>query len=187
VEVLATENDSNDEFDSLLRSGQVPVLGYLVRLTGQLADARDLLQVTNVTAWQKRADFETGTNFVAWMRAIALNHYRNETRKAVNRRTVPLLDRDLEQMVEHRHEERELEDARKRRLLSVCLKKLPERQADAITAFYLEGQSLETIAASTGHKPNAIGQLLHRARQNLIQCVREESHGELDSELFSES
>lgn len=187
MEVLATESDSNDEFERQLRTAQVPVLGYLVRLTGHLADARDLLQKTSVTAWEKRDDFQSGTNFIAWMRAIAQNHYRNEVRKSASRPTVPLLDRDLEQMVEKRHEEREREDARKRRLLSVCIKKLPERQAEAVSAFYLDGDSLETIATNTGRKPNAIGQLLHRARQNLIQCVRQESHGELDNELFSES
>ncbi len=179
-------NESKTLFESGLRRAQVPILGYLVRLTGNLADARDLLQQTNLTAWEKREAFEAGSNLVAWMRAIALNHYRNENRRSQARATVPLLDSDLEQMVETRHLEREREEARKRKLLQICLEKLPERQRAAIDRFYLEGCSLERLGEETNRKPNAVAQLLHRARQNLIDCVRQEAHRELDHESFTE-
>ncbi|MCG8600037.1 MAG: sigma-70 family RNA polymerase sigma factor [Verrucomicrobiales bacterium] len=164
----------------------MPVLGYLVRLAGNVADARDLLQLTNLTAWDKRDTFEQGTNFVAWMRAIARNHYRNESRKARSRRTVPLLDSDLEQMVEARHEEREKEETRKRRLLKVCLEKLPEKQREAVEKFYLEGFSLEDVGKETNRKVNAVAQVLHRARRNLIDCVRRQSHLGLDRDELQE-
>jgi RNA polymerase sigma-70 factor (ECF subfamily) len=153
-------------------------------MTGNLADARDLLQLTNLTAWEKREIFEEGSNMVAWMRTIALNHYRNESRRQRSRATVPLLDADLAQMVETRHLEREREESRKRKLLQFCLEKLPERQRRVIDRFYLDGCSLEALGTESNRKPNAIAQLLHRARQNLIQCVRRESHRELDGESF---
>jgi RNA polymerase sigma-70 factor (ECF subfamily) len=162
-------------------------LGYLVRLTGNLADARDLLQATNLTAWEKRDVFEPGSSAVAWMRSIALNHYRNETRKRQSRPTVPLLDTDLEHMVEARHEEREREGGRKRKLLQICLGKLPDRQRSVVERFYLDGASLEDLGRESDRKPNAMAQLLYRARQNLIECVGRESHRELDSETFGES
>lgn len=169
-----------------MERAQVPVLGYLVRLTGNLAEARDLLQSTNLTAWEKRADFEPGSNVIAWMRAIAQNHYRNAARRWKARQTVPLLDSDLEQMIETRHEEREQEESRKRRLLQICLEKLPDRQRDAIDGYYLSGYSLEELGDTAGRKANAMAQLLHRARQNLIDCVRKESHQQLDHDNFTE-
>ena len=180
----ALRQESNTPFEAGLRRAQVPVLGYLVRLTGNLADARDLLQLTNLTAWEKRGAFAEGSNLVAWMRSIALNHYRNESRKQQSRATVPLLDADLEQMVEARHLEREREDSRKRRLLQRCLEKLPERQRRAVDRFYLDGCSLEALGLESNLNPNAIAQLLHRARRNLIECVGRESHRELDGEPF---
>lgn len=183
----ALQHDPTSEFEAELNRAQVPILGYLVRLTGNLADARDLLQATNLTVWDKRDDFEKGSEFVAWMRTVALNHYRNESRKWQSRKTVPLLDADLEHMVEARHEEREKEESRKRRLLQVCLQKLPDRQKSVVEQFYLKGLSLEEVGESEGSKANAIAQLLHRARQNLIRCVRRESHRELDYEDFSDS
>lgn len=169
-----------------MERAQVPVLGYLVRLTGNLADARDLLQSTNVTAWEKRESFEPGSNTVAWMRTFAHNHYRNASRRWRSRETVPLLDSDLEHMIEARHEEREQEEARKRRLLQTCLEKLPDRQRDVVDGYYLSGQTLEELGEVTGRKANAMAQLLHRARQNLIDCVRKESHQQLDHDNLSD-
>lgn len=169
-----------------MERAQVPVLGYLVRLTGNLPEARDLLQMTNLTAWEKRDSYEPGSNIVAWMRQIAQNHYRNAARRWQSRETVPLLDSDLEQMVETRHEEREQEETRKRRLLQICLEKLPDRQRDAVEGYYLTGQSLEELGSEVGRKANAMAQLLHRARQNLIDCVRKESHQQLDHDNLTE-
>lgn len=185
--VKALQHDFSSEFEAELNRAQVPILGYLVRLTGNLADARDLLQVSNLTVWDKRDSFEVGSDFVAWMRVIARNHYLNESRRWQSRKTVPLLDMDLEQMVESRHAEREKEESRKRRLLQVCLGKLPDSQRGVVEQFYLQGNTLEELGEAKGRKANAIAQLLHRARQNLIRCVRQESHGELDNEDFTES
>jgi len=182
--VNALPQDTKTTFENELRLAQVAVLGYLVRLTGHLADARDLLQDTNLTAWEKRDSFTTGTSLVAWMRAIALNHYRNATRRELARPTVALLDDDLVAMVETRHLEREREEARKRRFLQLCLAKLPERQRAVVEMYYYEGASLEEIGASQSRKANAMAQLLHRARTSLIECVRRESHRELDHETF---
>ncbi len=180
--VNALQHESKSRFEGDLRRSQVPVLGYLVRLTGNLADARDLLQLTNLTAWEKQNSFEEGTNLVAWMRAIASNHYRNESRKANRRATVPLLDHDLEQMVETRSLEREREESRKRKALQRCLAKLPDRQRAVVDAFYLEGETLEALGLTHNRKPNAMAQLLHRARQRLIDCVRRDSHRDLEGD-----
>lgn len=172
------------EFEADLTLAQVPVLGYLVRLTGNLADARDLLQLTNLTAWEKRTEFDRENDLVSWMCGIARNHFRNESRKWQRRATVPLLDDELEALVESRHHEREREDARRRKLLRICIDKLPERQRFAVEHFYLEGLSLEEVARKTERKANAIAQLLHRARLNLIECVRRESHHESEPETL---
>lgn len=178
--------DHPDRFEDELRGVQVPLLGFLVRLTGNVADARDLLQLASVTAWEKRDDYEPGTSLFAWMRQIASHHYRNELRKASRRPTVPLLDRDLEAMVETRHLEREREEARKRRLLQHCLEKLPDSQREAVDRFYLDGLSLEQLGVELDRKPNAVAQLLHRARQNLIRCVSDAAHRHLDEDPFHE-
>lgn len=184
VKVLPTDDNSSSdsEFEEELRLAQVPVLGFLIRLTGSHSDSHDLLQQTNLTAWEKRETYELGSNLVSWMCTIAKNHYRNHISHPVRKSTVPLLDDDVALMVEARHEEREKEEARRRKLLHLCIEQLPERHREFVEAFYLDGKSLNDVAAEQGVNANAVAQLLYRARQSLIKCVRKKSHAELDSD-----
>ncbi len=166
------------DFEDQLRSSQVPVLGYLVRLTGNIHDARDILQGANLTAWEKREDFEDGSSFVSWLRTIARNHYLNSLRSGNRRFMQPLLDEDLERLVEARTGEREAEKQRQRRVLQLCVGELPETQRGVVQSFYMDGESLQTIATKHKRKRNAIGQLLHRARQNLLACTKKRALSE---------
>lgn len=184
MSVLPTDNDNKDsQFESELRLAQVPVLGFLIRLTGHLEDAHDLLQQTNITAWAKRESYAINSNLVAWMCSIAKNHYFNHISQAERKRTVPLLDDDVALMVEARHDEREKEEARKRRLLNICIESLPERHRVFVEAFYIDGKSLIEVADEQSVTVNAVAQLLYRARQNLIKCVHRKSHANLDNDF----
>jgi RNA polymerase sigma-70 factor (ECF subfamily) len=165
---------SPSEFDDLLQQAQRPVLGYLIRLTGSLHAAQDLLQSANVTAIAKRSSFASGSNFVAWLRQIAVNHYRNHVRKESALRSVSLVDEDLHELIEQRYRQRlelEQQDADWQRVTE-CLQQLPDHQREVMTQFYLHGQTLVQLAESTGRKPNAIGQTLYRARLAVVQCVK---------------
>ncbi len=166
--------NSVSEFDDLLQQAQCPVLGYMIRLTGSVHDAQDLLQAANVTAIGKQSAFTTRTNFVGWLRQIAVNHYRNQLRKQAVAGSVALVDESLGEVIERRHRER-LEQEREQtdwRRLSDCLERLPGHQRETVKQFYLGGQSLNELAESTGRNSNAVGQTLHRARLALIQCVK---------------
>jgi len=167
------------DFDDLLQQAQRPVLGYLIRLTGSLHAAQDLLQSANVTAIAKRDSFASasdapGSNFVAWLRQIAVNHYRNQVRKESSVHSVSLVDEDLHELIEQRYRQRvdlEQQDADWRRVTE-CLQQLPDHQRAVMTQFYLHGRTLVQLAKSTGRKPNAIGQTLYRARLAVVQCVK---------------
>ena len=162
------------EFDDLLQQAQRPVLGYLIRLTGSLHAAQDLLQSANVTAIEKRSSFASGSNFVAWLRQIAVNHYRNHVRKESAVRSVPLVDEDLHELIEQRYRERIQQEQQNAdwHQVTECLQQLPDHQREVMTQFYLHGQTLVQLAESTDRKPNAIGQTLHRARSAVVQCVK---------------
>ena len=172
------------EFNRLLSQVQQPILGYLIRLTGSLADAQDLLQASNVTAISKSDCFEIGTNFTAWMREIAINHYRNYVRRQRTRGLVPLMDDNLMELVQRRRQERIASQARQANWeqLQECMKRLSSSQQEVIRLFYMDGLSLEQIAyANVSKTANAVGQQLHRARQSLIRCVRKRTQSEEDS------
>lgn len=172
------------EFDDLLQQAQRPVLGYLIRLTGSLYAAQDLLQSANVTAIEKRSSFTSGSHFVAWLRQIAVNHYRNHARKESATRSVSLVDEDLHELIEQRYRKRiqqKQQEANWHRVTK-CLQQLPEFQQEVMTQFYLHSQTLAQMAESTGRKPNAIGQTLYRARLAVVQCVKRSSKQESAAE-----
>ncbi|EMB16185.1 sigma-70 family RNA polymerase sigma factor [Rhodopirellula europaea] len=170
-------------FEDLLQQAQRPVLGYLIRLTGSVHAAQDVLQSANVTAMEKQNAFEEGTNFVAWLSQIAINHHRNQIRKLATSSSVMLFDERLHEIIERRHRERMEQHRRESdwQRLNHCLQQLPDHQRELVEHFYLEGKTLNDLAETTGRKANAIGQALHRARQSLIRCVQQcGDHSEAD-------
>lgn len=56
-------------------------------LTGDRTHAEDIVQEAAVIAWQKFAEFESGSNFGAWMAAIVRRCASNHVRKTRNRET----------------------------------------------------------------------------------------------------
>ena len=80
--------DSSDNFVVELTSAQTSVYGYILSLLPDRTAAQDVLQEVNVTAWQKRADFQPGTNFFAWASKIAYFHVLSHRRKMSRDRLV---------------------------------------------------------------------------------------------------
>lgn len=161
--------------------------GYLVRVTGSVVDAQDLLQMTNVTAWTRRDSFETGSDMVAWMRSIAINHCRNEFRRQQRRATVPLLDEGLTEIAEARHavRQREDSDAIRREQLDRCVGELLPSQRALVNQFYRQSLSLQQIAEANDTNANAVGQRLHRIRSALLKCVQKQTPPKLPEDQTS--
>ena len=59
------------EFVYLLTDWQNRLFGYLVTLLGNVHDAHDVLQETNLLLWHKMDDFEPDSEFGAWARECA--------------------------------------------------------------------------------------------------------------------
>lgn len=177
-------NEPDPEFELLIGQHRAQMHGFVLSLVGNNSDAEDLLQQVCVILWEKRDQFEPGTNFLAWARKVAryraLNHWRKEKNRP---QESLLLDEHLMQVTCERTEEREKEFARHRRALQACLERLTDRQREVVEAHYFDGKSIPQIATASGLKANAISQLLFRARAGLITCVQTHSIGvQMDEE-----
>ena len=165
-------NENDLEFERLITDHRAQLHGFVLSLVSNKSDAEDLLQQVCLTLWQKRGQFEQGTNFLAWARKVARYHLLNHWRKSKNRKTEPLLDEDLIEAVSERTAERELEFNEHRKTHQYCLEKLPERQREAVQSHYFDEISIPKIASNLGIKENAVSQLLFRARTSLINCAQ---------------
>ena len=176
-------SDSDPEFERLIGEHRAQLHGFVLSLVSNNSDAEDLLQQVCVTLWEKRSQFQLGTNFLAWARKIAryqaLNLWRKQKRRP---QESELLDEHLSQIVVERSQERELEFVRHRRALQSCMERLPDRQREVVSAHYFDGKAIPEIADEFGLKANAVSQLLFRARAGLISCVQTRSLGSTPDE-----
>lgn len=158
------------EFIKLLTEAQSSILGYIMTLIPDRARARDLLQETNLTMWKKAADFEEGTNFVAWACRIAYFHVLSFRRKMARDRLV--FDDEVLDYLAEREEAIVVQGENDRaRALKECLEKLPKHQRELIEERYGPGGSVKTMARVRNRTEGSISQTLYRIRHALQVCV----------------
>ncbi|GAA4437021.1 sigma-70 family RNA polymerase sigma factor [Bremerella cremea] len=158
------------EFIQLLTSHQSRLYAYILSLVFDRNEADDVLQQTNVVLWRSANDFDLGTNFVAWSFRIA--YYQVLAHRKRQQRDKLIFDDDMLSEIAHVASESDQTFLVRQRLMRDCIQKLNERQRDVIQRRYRRGATLELIAEETQRKVNAVKQILFRARENLIRCVR---------------
>ncbi|MEM0970417.1 MAG: sigma-70 family RNA polymerase sigma factor [Verrucomicrobiota bacterium] len=173
MELANLSSVDREEFERLLASHQGRLFGFIRSLLGSnpTGDVEDILQKTNLILLGKAEKFELGTNFTAWAFQVAkfqVMQHRDSQRR--ENRVVPFSE-DLLETLAIRSEEKEVAFARRQKHLRHCLEQLPVKQFDAVRMRYLEGISVAKIAEAMSMKPNAISQLLHRGKDNLLQCI----------------
>lgn len=157
------------DFNSLLDAHQQRLLAWLLAMTGELSEARDVLQQTNLVLWKKADQFVPGTSFTAWALRVAQFEVMSWRQRRARERLVfdeALLDGMAEAL-----DEADPREESRHRALDHCLPRLPERQQEVVKRRYLLGERVEDIGVALGLPANAISQLLWRARRNLLDCI----------------
>ncbi len=163
-------SESDSQFVSLLTSYQSRLYAYVLSLVGDAHLAADVMQETNVVLWRKSGEFVPGTDFAAWAFHVAyLQVMAGRQRQSRNR--LLFSDELLHQLAEESAACSVDFDAR---LLALdqCLGQLRPEHQEVIRLKYAHGQALSEIAETAGVKANAVGQLLHRLRLKLLECIR---------------
>ena len=170
------EKNSAD-FVMLLTAHQSSLYACILALLPDHAAAKDILQETNLTLWQKAADFEKGTNFLAWATRIARYHIMNYRRSGQRARVV--FDDDLFQDLSARQLNRIADFDGREDALRVCVEKLKPEHRELVRQRYEQGHLVQDIAERTHRSVGAISQTLFRIRETLLNCIQ--------SSLFLES
>ncbi|MEM6278436.1 MAG: sigma-70 family RNA polymerase sigma factor [Verrucomicrobiota bacterium] len=166
------ESDENEaEFVAQLTAHQSAVRFYVASLLPGEAAAADVAQQANITIWNKRADFEPGTNFKAWAFSIARYEVLNFRKKAARDARLQFSDELEEIMAEELVSQSDDLDARQAALRH-CLSKLKKSDQKLIQHRYFEDTSLKDYAASVGRSVGGLKVTLHRLRSGLARCVR---------------
>ncbi|HET7085076.1 MAG TPA: sigma-70 family RNA polymerase sigma factor [Rhizomicrobium sp.] len=138
--------------------------------------AEDAVQETLIAIHTRRATYDPGLPFTAWVFGIARYKLIDEYRRHKRRATVPLEEAgDL-----FGHDD--AQEAIARRDVSKLLDKLPPAKRRLVADIKLEGASVAEVAARTGMSESAVKVTVHRAIKSLGKSLGQEVEGNGDAD-----
>lgn len=147
---------------------------FVLSLVPNPSEADDVVQETFLTVTAKANDFTDGTNFKAWVFAIARFKIREHWRKQ-NRESSRLSDAAIELLAAEAAEGEETrDDPELAGALAKCLKKLAPKARLLVESVYRDGMKPREAAGQVGWTANAVYVALSRARLDLRNCLRKQ-------------
>jgi RNA polymerase sigma factor (sigma-70 family) len=157
---IADTDERQRRFEAVYVAHRGPILGYVLRRTGNPDDAADVIAEIFLTAWRRLEDVPRGAEARLWLygvaRRVLANHHRGERRRSA------LTDRlraDL--AVGYRPPEFDGEQAQ----IAGAFRRLPAAERELLTLSAWEGLDYGQIAVVLGCSRNAVRLRLFRARK----------------------
>jgi RNA polymerase sigma-70 factor (ECF subfamily) len=170
-------NDRMREFVRELTEHQAALRAFVGYLLAGVSDAQDVAQEVNLLLWEKRDQFEPGTNFRAWAfataRFVVLGH-----RRRLRRDGALIFDNELLERLADEWQAEPDEHARKLSALEHCIEKLPDEDLVLVKHRYRSHGEVEQLAGRIGKSAASLRLRLFRLRASLKQCVKRELEAE---------
>ena len=165
-----TDPTNPEDYLRLLAQHDRWLATYVYSLVSSSHDAEDILQEVKVVLWREFPKFESGSNFRAWARTIAMHQILNY-RRAVKRQAGQILDEAFVEAVAEEIDRQSEGLERKANALRYCIEKLPEAHRKMVLWRYYEDCSIGEIAVRSQRSSEAVYRLLSRIRLVLSECV----------------
>jgi RNA polymerase sigma-70 factor (ECF subfamily) len=158
-----------EAFTRLLDRHLAGLRNFLIRTTGNAADADEVAQEAFLRIWSHAKNWQPDrVRFTTWLFRIARNLAIDRHRK--HRETN---DENLEQVVDDAPDTGHTIDAeRRRKMMQNAIAHLPERQRTALVLCHFDGMSDPDAAAVLEITVEALESLLARARRTLKNALR---------------
>ncbi len=163
-------SDSDGLFVSQLTEHQLALRLYVRSLLPGDGGAGDVVQQANAKIWEKRADFEMGTNFKAWAFSIARYEVLNY-RKQQARDSRLVFGSELEQVIAAELAGEDLNIEKRLEALRECLSKLRPQERQLLMHRYSNRGTLADFAAVIGRSLGGLKVTLYRLRSALLLCM----------------
>ena len=158
---------SDIEIQELYATSYRRLLGQLIGVTGNVAEAEDVVQEAFVRGLDHPRRLLSADNPEAWLRTVAVNLARSRWRRA--QRLVGLAPRLVDAPRES--------DSDGHIVLLQALRALPAGQREAIALHHLADLTVEQVAATLGLPTGTVKARLSRGRAALSALlVKEEPH-----------
>jgi RNA polymerase sigma-70 factor (ECF subfamily) len=155
-----------ESFDAFYTQTRTRLLHQMYAMTGNSADAQEVLQEAYARAWQRWSTVQGYDNPEAWVRTVAWRIAASRWRKAKN--AVVALAR-------HGAPEPVAAPTIHNVALVAALKQIPEAQRRAVVLHHLCGLSVEEVAAETDAPTGTVKARLSRGRAALAALLGDEA------------
>lgn len=171
-----TDIASEEAFMQLFLRSERRILGFILALVPNLADAEDLLQETCSIMWRKFDQFERDTNFVAW--GISIARYRVLTYRRTSVSSKICFNEKLLEQIADAATDVSLQSEDRVAALQSCLAELREKDRELIRVRYFAENSTKQTAEQLGRSIDSVYKSLNRVHDSLLWCIRRSLQGE---------
>lgn len=180
-DVQAASKGDLDAYNRLVKQYQGRIYGVVYNMTGNNADAQDLVQEIFVKAYRNLGRFKGSASFYTWIYRIAINHTINFLKKR-NRYRVDSLD-DIDNRIENDPDfidlsnnsqpfrDAELSEIQKK--LNEAIQKLSDKHRTVVVLHDIEGVPHEQIAKMLKCSQGTVRSRLFYARRELQNYLQE--------------
>jgi RNA polymerase sigma-70 factor (ECF subfamily) len=158
----------SETFDAFYAGSVRRLVSQLYAMTGNRAEAEDVVQEACARAWQRWDRVSRYGNPEAWVRTVAYRISVSSWRKTVNRGIAHRRDGGWDPAPEISPDYV---------AIVAALRKISESQRRAIVLHHLVGLSVTEIARETGASPSAVKARLARGRQALSGYLSDAAAG----------
>ena len=182
-----------DQIIVRIRAGEMDLFGQIVTafegrvravIAAMVPDPNvipDLTQEVFIIAYQHLSTYQPGTNFLAWLRAIARNVAQNERRRWYRRHAMEeRFEAEVAQQIEEPVNQA-VEALPEDLLDSVqdCVTHLEGKARQLMDGFYYQENSVNQLAERLRISAGSVKVILHRARHAVSSCLqRKQRHHE---------
>ena len=171
-EASDTPNDRVLHVQQLFVRHQQTVLGYVLSIEPNFADAQDIVQEVVLAVSRKAQTWSAGTDFLAWACTVA--RYETLHFQRTRARRTARLDEDVIELVYADEAVDESEWQHRVDALRRCLSRLAPRAEELVWRRYHGAQLPGEIATAIGWTVNAVRVALTRARNALRKCMEKQ-------------
>jgi RNA polymerase sigma-70 factor (ECF subfamily) len=166
-----------DQYRTVIAAFHQPLRAALAGACPPGIDANEIAHVTFIEAYRHLERYRSGSNFFAWLCAIARNQLLAESKRQLrqSRNRQNYLEHALTQrLLAHAEAHEELSETRFR-LLKDCVALLNPAAQFLVDARYQQRRPIEDIAKTLSKTVSAVSVQLFSIRQKLRECVEKKS------------
>lgn len=167
--VSASDSRRTDEFVREFTRSAQRLYAYIFTLMGNDAGADDVFQEASAKAWEKFDEYQSGSDFFAWICSIArfkaMSYFdaRRRRPQSFSDAFIDAVESDIAAMSDSLDGEMTA--------LADCYRKLRPEDRELIDRRYLPGADTRQLAAAIGRPLSTVYRMLTRVHRELLECI----------------